>query len=88
MSITPKLALFLRDYKGEQQNLYLELGNAFGLDDLVYANPEFRPIDPSVLAHNFGRIVRRAGLGVRFHDLRHTCSSLMLLAGVPTEDRV
>jgi integrase len=82
VSMTPKLALFLRDYKRERQNLYLELGNVLGLDDLVFANADCRPIDPSVLTHNFGRIVRRAGLGVRFHDLRHTCASLMLLAGV------
>ncbi|UCG54544.1 MAG: tyrosine-type recombinase/integrase [Dehalococcoidia bacterium] len=41
-----------------------------------------RPIDPSVLTHNFGRIVKRAGLNVRFHDLRHSYASLMLAAGV------
>ena len=35
-----------------------------------------------VLSHNFVRIVKRAGLeNVRFHDLRHTFASLMLLRG-------
>lgn len=33
-------------------------------------------------SHNFNRIARRTGLeGVRFHDLRHTFASLMLLRG-------
>jgi len=41
------------------------------------------PMDPGTLTHNFARIARRAGLtGTRFHDLRHTFASLMLLAGI------
>jgi len=44
---------------------------------------EGKPLDPSVLSHAFSRIAKSAGLpGVRFHDLRHTCASLMLLQGV------
>ena len=40
-------------------------------------------MDPGTLTHNFARIARRAGLtGTRFHDLRHTFASLMLLAGI------
>ena len=35
-----------------------------------------------MLSHDFTRIVKRAGLeNVRFHDLRHTFASLMLLRG-------
>jgi len=49
---------------------------------LVFANVEGKPIDAGVLSHNFARIVKRAGLeNVRFHDLRHTFASLMLLRG-------
>ena len=43
---------------------------------------EGKPIDPGVLSYNFAKIVRRTGLeNVRFHDLRHTFASLMLLRG-------
>ena len=80
--MTPKLALFLREYKAEREQLYHELGKQLTLDDLVFATMEGKPIDPGVLTHNFTRIARRAGLeGVRFHDLRHTFASLMLLRG-------
>ena len=35
-----------------------------------------------MLTHNFARIAKRTGLeNVRFHDLRHTFASLMLLRG-------
>lgn len=84
--MTPKLAAFLRQYKQDRRDSYRESGKDLGLDDLVFANAEGKPLDPSVLSHNFGKIVRGAGLkGVRFHDLRHTFTSLMLLKGVPVK---
>ena len=73
VSMTPKLALFLREYKLERERLYQQLGKELTLDSLVFANVEGKPIDPGVLYHEFTKIVKRAGLkAVRFHDLRHT----------------
>ncbi len=82
VAMTPKLALFLREYKAERESLHWHLGVPLTLDDLVFANEKGKPVDPSTLTHNFGRIVRRAGLNARFHDLRHSYASLMLAAGV------
>jgi integrase len=82
VSMTPKLAAFLKEYKVERESLFLHLGRLPRADDLVFANVEGKPVDPGVLSHNFARIVKRAGLeNVRFHDLRHTFASLMLLRG-------
>ena len=81
-ALTPKLALFLQKYKAERELLSLHLGKLLSLDDLVFTNEKSKPIDPSALTHNFGRIVKCAGLIVRFHDLRHSYASLMLAAGV------
>ncbi len=82
VAMTPKLALFLRDYRTEREWLYHELGKQLSLDDMVFTNAQGKPIDPCVLTHAFSRLVRQAGLnGMRFHDLRHTFASLMLLRG-------
>jgi len=80
--MTPKLFCFLREYKAERESLFLHLGKLLSLDDPVFTNEKSKPIDPSTLAHNFGRIVKRAGVVARFHDLRHSYASLMLAAGV------
>jgi integrase len=80
--LTPKLALFLKDYRAEREGLFLLLGKPLTLDSLVFAHLDGRPFDPSVLSHSFGKIAARAGLqGLCFHDLRHTFASLMLLRG-------
>ncbi|MBL7165942.1 MAG: site-specific integrase [Dehalococcoidales bacterium] len=82
VAMTPKLALYLREHQAEREALAWQLGQPPTLDSLVFSHPDGRPLDPSVLSHEFGRTARRAGLtGVRFHDLRHTFASLMLLRG-------
>ncbi len=82
VAMTPKLALFLREYRAERESLYRQLGEELTLDSLVFASVEGKPLDPSVLSHTFTKLARRAGLeGLRFHDLRHTFASLMLLRG-------
>ena len=82
VAMTPKLALFLREYKSERERLYRELGKQLTLDDLVFTSVEGKPIDPCVLTQAFGRMAAQAGLhGVRFHDLRHTFPVLCYYAG-------
>ena len=82
VSMTPKLACFLREYKLERERLCRESGKELTLDGLVFANGEGKPFDPGVLSHTFNKIARKAGLSnVRFHDLRHTFASLMFLRG-------
>jgi integrase len=82
VAMTPKLALFLKDYRSERESFYRQLKRELTLDDLVFTSTKFMPIDPGVLSHAFSRLAKRAGLpGVRFHDLRHSFASLMLSRG-------
>ena len=52
--------------------------------DFIFTRKDGRPHDVDVVSQRFNRLVRRAGLPrLRYHDLRHTHSTLLLLAGVP-----
>ena len=82
VAMTPKLALFLREYKAERESIHWQLGVPLTLDDLVFVNEKGVAVNPSTVTHVFGRLARRAGVGVRFHDLRHSYASLMLASGV------
>jgi integrase len=86
VELTSKLALFLKGYRTQREVTFLERDRVLGLDSLVFAHDDGTPLDPCTVTHNFARIVRRAGLGrVRFHDLRHTFASIMLMKGAPAK---
>jgi integrase len=51
--------------------------------DLVFTRPDGGPLDGTVVTHQFHRLLDRAGLQQRrFHDLRHSCATLLLAQGV------
>ncbi len=51
--------------------------------DLVFTTPTGRPLDGTVVTHQFHRHLARTGLAQRrFHDLRHSCATLLLVQGV------
>jgi integrase len=51
--------------------------------DLVFTRPDGGPLDGTVVTHQFHRLLDRVGLPQRrFHDLRHSCATLLLAQGV------
>lgn len=52
--------------------------------DLVFTRPDGQPLDGTVVSHQFHKLLDMAGLPQRrFHDLRHSCATLLLAQGVP-----
>nr|WP_030917698.1 tyrosine-type recombinase/integrase [Streptosporangium amethystogenes] len=53
---------------------------------LVFPSRRGTPMGPDNLRRSWGAIRKAAGLGdMRFHDLRHTCVTLLLNLGVPPQ---
>lgn len=52
--------------------------------DLVFCRPDGYPLSGSVITHRFQELLARTGIARRrFHDLRHSCATLLLAQGVP-----
>lgn len=68
-----------RDWHTTMQNSASQPWNKFGL---VFTSVTGTPLDGSNVTHVFQKILSDAGLPrIRFHDLRHTCASLLLAQG-------
>lgn len=82
----------LREWRAEQAEERLRLGAEYEDSGFVFANPFGKPLhQPNLRTRSFVPIMERARLGerdgdtfspaFRVYDLRHTCATLLLLAG-------
>lgn len=73
----------LRAQRTRQLEERLVAGAAWTDGDLVFASPVGTVLEPGAVRRVLRRLLRRAGLpAIRFHDLRHTCATLLLQANV------
>jgi integrase len=75
----------LRRLKREQAESLPAIGLRQTGDTLVCARRDGEPLQPQSLTHEFPRLLTRLGTDfprVRFHDLRHSHATQLLLAGV------
>ena len=59
------------------------MGDDYQDQGLIFPGERGQPMRPWTLTRKFEKILKRAQLPrIRFHDLRHTCATLMLCEGV------
>jgi integrase len=70
----------LREHLARQIGHVESLGDLYGDQGLVFASEVGTPINPTNLRRrSFAALLKRANLPrIRFHDLRHTCATLLL----------
>lgn len=83
VALPPSAALMLREHREKQEAIRASLGKALQGSDLVFSQPDGRPLLPDTATHAWIKLTRHTGLaGVRLHDARHSHASLMLKAGI------
>lgn len=74
----------LRSHRKAQLEEKLRLGTLWQENGLVFPSQVGTPLGGRNLTRHFKRMLERSGLAstFRFHDLRHTCATLLLKQGV------
>lgn len=74
----------LRAHRARQASEMLAFGPAWVESGLVFTSSVGTVIEPRNLSRLFDELTSKAGVRrIRFHDLRHTCASILLAQGVP-----
>jgi len=82
--LTPRAVEVLRRHRARQAEEKLKAGSVYQDQGLVFAGKAGNLINPSNLRQrSFAPLLKRAGLPrITFHDLRHTCASLLFQKNV------
>jgi integrase len=83
VDLDPMTVVVLRTRRKQQLEHRLAMGPGWSNEhDLVFTQPDGRPLDPESVAKVFARRVARSGLSrIRFHDLRHTHVAHLIATG-------
>ena len=82
IALSPSASLVLKEHRERQDAMRLMLGEPLIDEDLVFSQPDGRPLLPDTITHAWIKLAKRTGLkNIRLHDARHSHASLMLKQG-------
>lgn len=77
----------LAEHRNRQEEQRREAGDRWVETGLVFVAATGRPLDPANVNKAFASLIAEAGVPrIRFHDLRHSCATLLYEMGVPIEN--
>lgn len=89
LPLIPEVEELLRCMKRDQEDYRRLCKSSYCKDfkDYVYVNSLGKLISPDYITRKFHDVIQKYGLRkIRFHDLRHTCASLLLANGVDMKE--
>jgi integrase len=79
-------AIFRRAKELEQQNR-AAFGREYQENSYIFKWPDGHPYSPDYISHHFAKVLKKHGLPhIRFHELRHSCASMLLDMGFTLKD--
>jgi len=83
VALSPSLVIMLWEHRLKQERTRKLLEKPLTLTDLVFSQPDGKPLRPNTVSRALQEIARSIGLlGVRLHDLRHAHATILLQQGV------
>jgi len=87
LAMSDAVASYLEHLKKVQEKNRELFGNAYHESDFVCTNADGTPINPDFVSHHFPRVLKKNDFPpIRFHDLRHSCASLLHASGYDLKD--
>lgn len=87
MPLVPQFRELLLRMKSEQEENRKLCGNCYTESDYIFVNGMGQSYTPTYVTQRFKKLLNKHGLRlIRFHDLRHSCASLLLKNGVHMKD--
>lgn len=85
--MTDDMASYLKGVKKQQRENQLRQGEQYVYTDYVCIDEYGQQLKPNYISERFRETLKKNGLRhIRFHDLRHTCASLLMNHGYETAD--
>jgi integrase len=83
VALAPSIIGVLKQHLEKEMSQCIYLGIPFTNNRLVFCRWDGKPLIPSSVSQAWRRLARRLGYDhIRFHDLRHSCATLLLKANV------
>ena len=83
LPLVPQYRELLLRMKAHQEKCRELCGRCWHESDYVYINDIGEPIKPDYVTQHFALLLKKKGMRkITFHELRHSCASLLLKSGV------
>ena len=85
--LTPEaVEIFTKAREQEERNRAM-FGREYQENPYVFKWPDGHPYSPDYISHHFAKVLKRHGLPhIRFHELRHSCASMLINMGFTLKD--
>ena len=85
--LTPEAVEIFTKAKEQEERNWAMFGREYQENPYVFKWPDGHPYSPDYISHHFAKVLKRHGLPhIRFHELRHSCASMLINMGFTLKD--
>ena len=85
--LTPEAVEIFTKAKEQEERNRAAFGREYQENPYVFKWPDGHPYSPDYISHHFAKVLKRHGLPhIRFHELRHSCASMLINMGFTLKD--